>query len=42
VPKLRVVSAAPGPLATGQLAFALPDDMRSGDLQGRLLAKDKF
>ena len=39
VPKLRVVSAGPGPLASPMLTFALPDDVRSGALHSVLLEK---
>ena len=35
-PRLRVVSAPPGPLASPLLTFALPDDIESDDLQKRL------
>ena len=39
VPKLRVVSAGPGPLASPLLTFALPDDVQSGALHSVLLEK---
>lgn len=36
VPKLRVVSAPPGPLASALLAYRLPDDVESGAFQQRI------
>ena len=39
VPKLRVVSAPPGSLASPLLTFALPDDIMSDELQKRLRNK---
>ena len=39
VPKLRVVSAAPGPLASPLLAYSLPEGIESGALHQRLLEK---
>ena len=39
VPKLRVVSAPAGPLASPLLTFALPDDIKSDDLHKRLRDK---
>ncbi|MBW8839076.1 MAG: aminotransferase class V-fold PLP-dependent enzyme [Gemmatimonadetes bacterium] len=39
VPKLRVVSAPPGPLASPLLTFALPDDIKSDEFQKRLRDK---
>ncbi len=41
VPQLRVVSAAPGPLASPLLTFALPDRISSRALYQRLLDKHK-
>jgi len=41
VPKLRVVSAPAGPLASPLLTFALPDDIKSDDFQKRLRDKHK-
>lgn len=41
IPQLRVVSAAPGPLASPLLTFALPDRITSGALYQRLLDKHK-
>ena len=39
VPKLRVVSAAPGPLASPLLTFQLPDDIKSDEFHTRLREK---
>jgi selenocysteine lyase/cysteine desulfurase len=39
VPKLRVVSAPPGPLSSPLLTFQLPDDIRSNELHDRLRDK---
>ena len=39
VPKLRVVSAPPGPLASPLLTFQLPDDIKSDELHTRLREK---
>jgi selenocysteine lyase/cysteine desulfurase len=39
VPKLRVVSAPPGPLASPLLTFALPDDIKSDEFHQRLRDK---
>jgi selenocysteine lyase/cysteine desulfurase len=39
VPKLRVVSAPPGPLASPLLTFTLPNDIKSDDFQKRLREK---
>ena len=36
VPKLRVVSAAPGPLASPLLTFELPADIKSDEFRQRL------
>ena len=41
VPKIRVVSAAPGPLASPLLTYALPGDVPSGALHARLHAKHR-
>ncbi len=41
VPKVRVVSAAPGPLASPLLTYELPRDVHAGDLQQRLLLKHR-
>jgi selenocysteine lyase/cysteine desulfurase len=39
VPKLRVVSAPPGPLASPLLTYALPDDVESAAFQQRMLER---
>jgi selenocysteine lyase/cysteine desulfurase len=39
VPKLRVVSAAPGPLASALLTYRLPDEIESRAFQERMRAK---
>lgn len=39
VPKLRVVSPAPGPLSSPLVTFRLPDEITSADLQQRLMTK---
>ena len=39
VPKLRVVGAPPGPLASPLLTFQLPDDIRSDEFHNRLREK---
>ena len=39
VPRVRVVSAAPGPLASPLLTYRLPDDVPSAALHTRLLEK---
>ncbi len=41
VPKIRVVSATPGPLASPLLTYALPADVPSGALHARLHAKHR-
>ena len=42
MPKLRVVSAAPGPLATPLLSFTLPPSITSEAMHERLLQKHKI
>ena len=42
VPKIRVVSAAPGPLASPLLTFALPTEIKSGALHQALLDRHKI
>jgi selenocysteine lyase/cysteine desulfurase len=37
VPRIRVVSAAPGPLASPLLTYSLPDDIESGAFHKRML-----
>ena len=39
VPKLRVVSAPPGPLASALLTYRLPDSIESGAFQQRMRTK---
>ncbi len=39
LPKLRVVSAPPGPLASPLLTYVLPDPLKSGDFMRRLLER---
>ena len=39
VPKLRVVSAPPGPLSSPLLTFQLPDDIKSDEFHNRLREK---
>jgi selenocysteine lyase/cysteine desulfurase len=39
VPKLRVVSAPPGPLASALLTYRLPDEIESGAFQQRMRTK---
>lgn len=39
LPKLRVVSAPPGPLASPLLTYVLPDPFKSGDFMKRLLER---
>lgn len=41
VPKIRVVSAAPGPLASPLLTYELPPDIKAGQLYERLLQKHR-
>jgi selenocysteine lyase/cysteine desulfurase len=41
VPKVRVVSAAPGPLATPLITFTLPPDIDSQTLTGTLRDKHR-
>lgn len=42
VPKVRIVSAAPGPLASPLLTYELPKAVNSGELHARLRAKHKI
>lgn len=41
VPKIRVVSAAPGPLASPLLTYELPPDIKAGQLYERLLQRHR-